>query len=256
MKIGKRSVRLGMAVAAVAATLGARAAVWTGGVDGPWSAGGNWDGGSGAPPVSGPTTQLMFSNAGTGYTTTNDLGPFTFNALTLDNTGTGLVTVAGNPLTLDGSAATMVGTGAGDKLVKNNLTFAVDSTVTNTGGTMTIGAADATDDLWIDAAPWTEEGAVWKKVSSIRVPETNAICGDDIALLVLRDAVSPSEAVPARPATDEAAFARAIESRVMGLAAFGVTSPSAEDVGTRRSRFDIPLRCVPGRPGFACEGDR
>ncbi|MEZ0267970.1 MAG: beta strand repeat-containing protein, partial [Phycisphaerae bacterium] len=143
MKIGKRSVRLGMAVAAVAATLGARAAVWTGGVDGPWSAGGNWDGGSGAPPVSGPTTQLMFSNAGTGYTTTNDLGPFTFNALTLDNTGTGLVTVAGNPLTLDGSAATIVGTGAGDKLVKNNLTFAVDSTVTNTGGTMTIGAPDA-----------------------------------------------------------------------------------------------------------------
>ncbi|HYE19536.1 MAG TPA: autotransporter-associated beta strand repeat-containing protein [Tepidisphaeraceae bacterium] len=143
MKIGKRSVRLGMAVAAVAATLGARAATWTGGVDGPWSAGGNWDGGSGAPPVSGPTTQLMFSNSGTGFTTTNDLGPFSLNALTLDNTGTGVITVAGNPLTLDGTTATIVGTGAGDKLVKNNLTLGVDTTVTNTGGLITIGAPDA-----------------------------------------------------------------------------------------------------------------
>ena len=39
------------------------------------------------------------------------------------------------------------------------------------------------------------------------------------------------------------------------LKTFGVTAPEASDLGTRRSRFDIPLRCVPvprGTTGVQC----
>ena len=114
------------------------------------------------------------------------------------------------------------------------------------------------DDLWVNVSPWTDEGARWKKASSIRVPEgeTNAICGDDIALVVLRDEVSVTEAVPARPVTDEAELLRLVEPGILGLSAFGVTAANASDVGTRRARFDIPLRCLPGRAGPSCNADR
>lgn len=115
---------------------------------------------------------------------------------------------------------------------------------------------NAAEDLWVNVSPWTDDGARWKKAESVRVPETNAICGDDIALVVLRDVVSEAEAVPARPVTDEAELARVIAPGTLGLAAFGVTNATATDIGTRRSRFDVPVRCVPGRPGLACDADR
>jgi hypothetical protein len=119
-------------------------------------------------------------------------------------------------------------------------------------------APSVVDDLWVNASPWTDEGARWKKASSIRVPvaNANAICGDDIALVVLRDEVPVSEALPARPVTDESELLRVVEPGVLGLSAFGVTAANATDVGTRRARFDIPIRCLPGRTGLACDADR
>lgn len=117
-------------------------------------------------------------------------------------------------------------------------------------------AADIADDLWVNVSPSIREGAIWKKVDSVRVPEPTALCGDDIALLVLAEPVAMSEAVPARPVTDEATFHRAVEQRVLGLAAFGVTDPRASDLGTRRSRYDIPIRCVRGVAGFTCDAYR
>ncbi len=111
------------------------------------------------------------------------------------------------------------------------------------------------DDVWANLSPWSGDGANWKKVRDVRVPESTSLCGDDIALLVLAEPAAPSEATPARPVTDEAELMRAVDERVLGLAAFGVTDPRASDLGTRRSRFDIPIRCVRGRPGFRCDGD-
>lgn len=117
-----------------------------------------------------------------------------------------------------------------------------------------LGAPADASELWITAAARTEEASSsgWKRATSVVVPEPNALCGDDIALLVLETPFRESEAVPARPIVDEASFAKAVDERQLGLAAFGATSASATDVGTRRSRFDIPIGCVPNRPGFAC----
>ncbi len=119
---------------------------------------------------------------------------------------------------------------------------------------VTLGPVPATiaETLWVDVSPWTDAGARWKKVIGARVPEPTSICGDDIALLVLAEPVPESEAVPARPVVDEASFLAYAKERTVGLAAFGVTDPRASDLGVRRSRFDIPIRCVPGTPGFAC----
>lgn len=107
-------------------------------------------------------------------------------------------------------------------------------------------------DVWVNVSPWTNDGAKWRKAANARVPVRTSICGDDIALLTLAERVPESDAVPARPVLDEASFLAYAEDRALGLAAFGVTDPRVSDLGIRRSRFDIPLRCLPGRPGFAC----
>jgi autotransporter-associated beta strand protein len=83
---------------------------------GSWSFDFNWD--PVAVPASDPTTQLIFGASGaTSYTTTNDIGPGTFNLnkLTVNNTGTGTVTIAGattaNTLTFGGLNPTLDITG-------------------------------------------------------------------------------------------------------------------------------------------------
>jgi autotransporter-associated beta strand protein len=62
--------------------------------DGIWSIDTNWN--PAVVPVSGTTTQLVF-DAVSSYTTTNDIGAGTFivNRITVNNTGTGSVTIAG-----------------------------------------------------------------------------------------------------------------------------------------------------------------
>lgn len=70
--------------------------VWNGATSGNWSVAGNWNGGAGPAPTSGDTTQLTFNASGTqSYTATNNLGAFQLNKLTLNNAGTGTITLAG-----------------------------------------------------------------------------------------------------------------------------------------------------------------
>lgn len=109
-------------------------------------------------------------------------------------------------------------------------------------------------DFWVDAAPWVGPGSTSKNVASWEVPASAGVCGDDIALLVLATPFAASEAMPARPVLGAAELLAAANRRTFGLAAFGASSATAADFGTRRSRFDIPLACVPGEPGFECNG--
>src|SRR5678815_153254 len=82
----------------LAATPALAQSTWNAGT-GTWSTDVNW-----LPvgvPLSSNTTQLIFNNTGTGYTTTNDIGTATFllNRLTINNTGTGDITIASNAIT-------------------------------------------------------------------------------------------------------------------------------------------------------------
>lgn len=109
-------------------------------------------------------------------------------------------------------------------------------------------------DFWVDASPWVMPGLTWKRVASWEVPAPTTICGNDIALLVLATPFAGSEATPARPVLTRGELLDVARRRTFGIAAFGATIAGGTDTGTRRSRFDVPIKCLPGEPGFACDG--
>jgi hypothetical protein len=114
--------------------------------------------------------------------------------------------------------------------------------------------AGSPSDFWVSAAPWSLPSTGWNNVASWVVPDAPSVCGNDVALLVLTRPFEEHEAMPATPILTSARFEEAVKGRLFGLAGFGASSASAADTGTRRSRFDMPVRCVPGVPGFPCEG--
>lgn len=109
-------------------------------------------------------------------------------------------------------------------------------------------------DLWVAATPWADASSLWKNVTRWVLPEQTTVCGNDIALLVLDSPFAPNEATPATPTLTDADFRTAIRARTLGIAGFGATSAAGSGQGKRHSRFDIPVRCVPGDTSFACEG--
>jgi fibronectin-binding autotransporter adhesin len=99
---------------------------------GNWNAAGNWVGGL---PVSGTTTTLTFGSAATQastYTANNDIGAFTLNALTVNNTA-GTVSLTGGDLAFGGAAPTATVTGAGNMSVANLVTLGANLTVAGAG---------------------------------------------------------------------------------------------------------------------------
>jgi len=83
---------------------------------GTWNTAANWT--PNGVPTSGTATALIFNASGTtSYTSTNNIGTFTLNSLTVNNTGTGVVTITGaaaaNTLTLAGTTPTITTTGSG-----------------------------------------------------------------------------------------------------------------------------------------------
>lgn len=109
-------------------------------------------------------------------------------------------------------------------------------------------------DLWVDASSRVAPRTSWKNVASWTLPEHAGLCGNDVALLVLAAPFEAHEVSPARVVLTEAELLAAVKPRRFGLAGFGASSGSDSGFGVRRSRFDIPLVCLPGAPGFACNG--
>jgi len=107
-------------------------------------------------------------------------------------------------------------------------------------------------DFWVNATPWAEASPSWRRVASWTLPGQREVCGNDIALLTLASSFSEAEAIPGRPALSTSEVEGALAARFFGVAGFGATSASGDGSGRRRSRFDIPVRCVPGDPSFDC----
>lgn len=105
---------------------------------------------------------------------------------------------------------------------------------------------------WVSASPYAEPNRGWHRVARAVVPETTEVCGDDIAMLILDDAIPPDEATPARPVVRASERDDAFRFGILGLAGFGATSIDATDSGRRRARFDVPLLCVPMSPDRPC----
>jgi autotransporter-associated beta strand protein len=155
MKLIKRVLAAALILLAFAHTANAQTYTWTSTTDGNWDVGSNWDTNP-LIPVSGDTTELRFNASGTtSYTATNNITgiPFTLNRLTFNNTGTGLITLAGatdsNSLNFAGTNPTVdvqngsvlfLGQWAGTANVTKtgSGTFIHDSNNTGFTGTLTI----------------------------------------------------------------------------------------------------------------------
>jgi hypothetical protein len=96
----------------------------------------------------------------------------------------------------------------------------------------------AGDALWSANAPWIAAREV------LRPPDGNAVCGRDIALVVLASPMRSSEVTPLDPRLDRPPEASEIYSAV----GFGDTESRARDGGARRRRDGLLVECV----GYSC----
>ena len=97
----------------------------------------------------------------------------------------------------------------------------------------------------------------WHGVTTILTPvdpSQAGVCGNDLALLILGDVLSPSEAIPATPnvsipVTDHAQLAPTLAAIGYGLSSADAGVSSA---GQRRVLSDVPIECIPGDPTLGC----
>jgi Trypsin len=86
----------------------------------------------------------------------------------------------------------------------------------------------------------------WHQGAGFYVPTmTQAVCGADVALLLLHDSVLPSEAIPATPGISGKLTDSALYSTTIALIGYGETGPDGS-LGTRYIRQSIPMTCLPG----------
>jgi MYXO-CTERM domain-containing protein len=92
----------------------------------------------------------------------------------------------------------------------------------------------------------------WHQGAQILVPSPTKVCGNDIALIILKDNVSASEATPAAPVVQYSMTDHSRYSTTVTAIGYGITSPSAQDSGTRRIRQDVNIGCIPGDKIIDC----
>jgi hypothetical protein len=87
----------------------------------------------------------------------------------------------------------------------------------------------------------------------IIVPTQTKFCGNDVALIILAENVPAAVAIPATPAIDPPLTDRATYGTKLTAIGYGITSPTANDDGTRRKRESIPIVCIPGDATLGCD---
>jgi hypothetical protein len=117
------------------------------------------------------------------------------------------------------------------------------------------------DQFWITTNA-TDTGSAatggWHQGLGFYTPSTQAVCGGDIALLLLRDEILPSEAIPAIPGILGKLTDASLYSTIIALIGYGETGPDAS-LGTRYIKQSIPMTCLPGDSSATvtngCEGE-
>ncbi len=95
--------------------------------------------------------------------------------------------------------------------------------------------------------------AGWHRVAAIRTPDAAALCGSDLALLVLQDVIAPAEALPAVPAIAYPLSDRTHYGLTETAIGYGITSPATNTEGTRHARAGIAIQCIPGDAKIDCD---
>ena len=110
--------------------------------------------------------------------------------------------------------------------------------------------------MWITTSDNMFQGTTgWHQVTSVATPPGNAVCGQDIALLVLGTPVPAADATPVTPdvqypMTD---FNRWPARRITAIG-YGITGPNEQTftAGIRRIRAGIHIECIPGDDFIPC----
>ncbi len=119
--------------------------------------------------------------------------------------------------------------------------------------TATFGSPYAASKAWVTTYYKMFQGSTgWHQGSQIIVPQPTKVCGNDMALIILKDNVSAGEATPVTPVVQYSMTDHSRYSTTVTAIGFGITSPSAQDSGTRRIRQDVNIACIPGDKIIDC----
>jgi MYXO-CTERM domain-containing protein len=106
------------------------------------------------------------------------------------------------------------------------------------------------------------QNSKWVKATAY-VPKENAVCGDDIAMLVLDTPVAATDATPITPNIQKKMWDSSY-ARSFTAIGYGRTSPAGSSsssssgdpnggAGTRRILANMPLECIPGSTDIPCD---
>ncbi|MDF2692979.1 MAG: hypothetical protein K0S65_1362 [Labilithrix sp.] len=130
----------------------------------------------------------------------------------------------------------------------------VDCTKNPSFGGRKGGSFRITTNTTMAGAAGTEGSASgWYGVSDVYVPEDAHICGNDIALLVLRVSVPANVTKPITPGVQYLMWDPDQYAPSFFGIGYGNTSPAGQGSGTRRKNINaIPVLCVPGSDDMPC----
>ncbi len=95
-------------------------------------------------------------------------------------------------------------------------------------------------------------GSGWYGVRLIEFPDDDHLCGNDIALLILNSPVPSSVTGPITPGVQYEMWDPDRYVPAFTAIGYGRTKPDGKDSGTRRSKDNISILCVPGSDDMEC----
>jgi len=107
-------------------------------------------------------------------------------------------------------------------------------------------------DIYVTTEPTLRGARKYYAAKEIATPEDTSFCGNDIALVTLRENIPPERAKPATPVVRFPMTDRTRVGTTIVAMGYGITNPSAKDSGIRRLREGISIVCVPGDPASSC----
>ncbi len=109
------------------------------------------------------------------------------------------------------------------------------------------------DQFWITTNYMLVQPSLgWHQVKQIVTPQATGFCGNDLALLILSENVAATEASPATPEVQYPMTDPSIVSGSETAIGYGNTAPGASDYGTRHTKQNIPILCIPGDAEAPC----
>jgi hypothetical protein len=139
-------------------------------------------------------------------------------------------------------------------LIAPNLVLTAQHCVAQTGkyvnwDTTTFGPAADPGDIKVtpNHSMWSPNATFWPGRELVLPPGAPAVCGRDLALIVLVDPMPSERAQPVTPRLDDLV----LEGEEYAAVGFGNTHDGAGDSGTRRRRDGLAVECVGGGCGSA-----